>query len=75
MVEARSKSKDAQFISELSEDHSHAIKKRKKKKRYDTNVISSPESMSPVTKHSSDDDDCPTLNTSLGTITLHIDIK
>ncbi|XP_060846416.1 uncharacterized protein LOC132926085, partial [Rhopalosiphum padi] len=37
---------------------------KKEKKRYDTNIIL-PES-SPVTKHSSDDDDdCPTLNTSL----------
>jgi len=32
LIEARSKSKDAQFISELSEDHNHAFKKRKKKK-------------------------------------------
>jgi hypothetical protein len=74
LIDARSKSKDAQFISELSEDHNHGFKKRKKKKRYDTNVIL-PES-TPVTKHSSDnDDDCPTLNTSLGTIILRIVIK
>jgi hypothetical protein len=31
LIKARSKSKDAQFISELSEDN-HAFKKRKKKK-------------------------------------------
>jgi hypothetical protein len=73
LIEARSKSKDTQFISELSEDHNHAFKKRKKK-RYNTNIIL-PES-SPVTKHSSDhDDNCPTLNTSLGTIILRIVIK
>ncbi|XP_016657972.1 uncharacterized protein LOC107883083 [Acyrthosiphon pisum] len=64
LIEARSKAKDAQFFSELSEDN-HNIKKRKKKKKCISKVISSPESMSSaVTKHSSEDDDCPILNTS-----------
>lgn len=75
LIEVRSKSKDAQFISELSEDHNHAFKKRKKK-RYDTNVVIASLESSPVTKYSSDDDDdCPTLDPSLGTIILNIVIK